>query len=341
MSASKFIRPMGKSPQAAPPAPQRRIVEEIATQTFEFPSNKGVRSPESAVMVPQSQAPTIAPVAAADKTFAERNPAYVTIDLPSTFQFYDFKTLSVRTLLASHQAKFSRAAKEQKMRYSVEALSATLEPDRSAFELSVPDFYFLLFWQRVNSFSKTPMLITAYCDNEKHNHDVHIGETKPDPTPEDPDRVMVIKKHEDTLRIEQVLQNTTLDTKYADPVDVTDLEITRKYQLDVERMKDVVETIEYLTEGQETTEEQLFLLGYAGFLKSAEGQANIKEKLQAVADMTPDDISEFDEYIKRVSDYGVAEYANVKCKECGASVRVKISLDALTFLPGSRRAEHP
>jgi hypothetical protein len=106
-------------------------------------------------------------------------------------------------------------------------------------------------------------------------------------------------------------------------------------------MKDVVETIEYLTEGQETTEEQLFLLGYAGFLKSAEGQANIKEKLQAVADMTPDDISEFDEYIKRVSDYGVAEYANVKCKECGASVRVKISLDALTFLPGSRRAEHP
>jgi hypothetical protein len=333
---SKFFRP-GPARRHSPTEPQtapKRLVEELSTQKFEFPHARGPQQAPNTAMPAQQAQPT--PIVT-PKSQAELDPAFVSINLPSGFKFYGGQqSLSSRTLLASHQAKFSRAAKEQKLRYSVEAIGATLEEGWSAFDLTPGDFYFLMYWQRVNSYSKNPMIITAYCDNEAHNEKVYLGHEVPDP--DNPEKTKLVKLDEQTLMNEVMVNNTSLDTKYLEQLDTSDLDVAKKFRLDVERMRDIVEVTEYLSDKDgDIPEEELFLLQYTSFLARVPGQETLRERMDIVSQMTPDDLVGLDEYIKRVTDYGVSEYSIIKCKECGASMRVKISFDALTFLPSNRR----
>jgi hypothetical protein len=100
-------------------------------------------------------------------------------------------------------------------------------------------------------------------------------------------------------------------------------------------MRDVVEVTEFLMDN-EVTEEDLFHIKYAVFVRRREGCKTIKERMALVAKIPADEMEEFDRYIEAVTAYGVSEFAMIKCKECGASSKVKITLDALMFLPGGR-----
>jgi len=214
-------------------------------------------------------------------------------------------------------------------------MSATLEPGVSAFDLTPADFYFLMYWQRVNSFTKTPQIITATCTDPKHVAKVDAKEL--------PDT---------SLKIEQFLNSTTLDTKYADILDLSEFQTRLAgYDLHVETMRDVVEMTEKLidlaeaeaeaTEGtpgtrtekedDSETSEYGWLATRAAFLNPS---ISLDERCKIIGDMAAEDVAELDKYSLAVTDYGVEEYATIKCKECGASKRVKISFDALTFLPG-------
>jgi hypothetical protein len=331
----------GQAPVTPQPAPQRQMITELSSESYEFPHVKGEPVPEApaqAVTPPPAPAPA-APVHN-EKTYAEIDPEFFSIELPSGFQFYDFKHISARQLLAAHQAKFSRAHKEQKLRYTVEGISGTLEPSRSAFDLSVADFYFMMYWQKVNSYSKNPMLVTSYCDNTEHNEKVYIGyeeEEQVDNAGEDePKTIKVHKKlDEATLKTEVLLNSTTLETKYLDQIDFSKHPIRAKYDLHIETMRDVVEVTEFLMDN-EVTEEDLFHIKYAVFVRRREGCKTIKERMALVAKIPADEMEEFDRYIEAVTAYGVSEFAMIKCKECGASSKVKITLDALMFLPGGR-----
>lgn len=331
--------PVTQQPVEAP----RQMITELSSDTFEFPRERGTPVPQAAPTAPVAQKPP-APVPVFDeKTYAESNPEFFSIELPSGFQFYDFKHISARTLQAAHQAKFSRAQKEEKLRYTVEGISGTLEPSRSAFDLSVGDFYFLMYWQRVNSYSKNPLLVTSYCDNTPHNEKVYIGYEEDQEVEnageDEPKTIKVHKKmDEETLKNEVLLNNTTLDTKYLDPIDFNEHPIRAKYDLHIETMRDVVEVTEYLNDNEDVTEEDLFLIKYAVFLRRTEGRKTLKQRMDAVANISPDDMLEFDTYIDAVTAYGVSEFATIRCKGCGASSKVKITLDALTFLPVGRRA---
>lgn len=334
---NKFIKPQQKHSAPVTP-PKRQTITELHSEThFEFP-NRGVSQdpPVSDIVAPLESTkdnPVDASSTPTKKSYAETNPDYVSISLPSRFNFYTNKEIATRTLLAAHQAKFSRAHKENKYRYTVEAISACLEPGVSAFDLTPGDFYFLMYWQRVQSFSKTPMLITAFCQNEDHNHSVYIGDET------DIEGVLtLVKKDEDTLRNEQLVNMTTLDTKYLDNFVMPDLEVTKKFPVHVETMRWVVDSTEFLQDVDDITEEQLFLLQYAGFLSYGPERQTVLERLAIAGTMTPDDLAEMDKYIEAVTDYGVSEYANLKCKECSASIKVRVPFDALTFLPGRGRA---
>lgn len=332
--------PVAPQPAAAP----RQMITELGSDSFEFPRERGTPVPQQVAPPPVAQQPPAPAPVFDEKTYAESNPEFFSIELPSGFQFYDFKHLSARTLQAAHQAKFSRAQKEEKLRYTVEGIGGTLEPSRSAFDLSVGDFYFLMYWQRVNSFSKNPLIVTAYCDNTPHNEKVYIGyeEQEEQDDPDNPGEKKLVpvgkKMDEETLKNEVLLNNTTLETKYLDPIDFAEHPIRAKYDLHVETMRDVVEVTEYLNDNEDVTEEDLFLIKYAVFLRRREDRKTIKQRMAAVANISPDDMLEFDTYIDAVTAYGVSEFATIRCKGCSASSKVKITLDALTFLPVGRRA---
>jgi hypothetical protein len=280
------------------------------------------------------------------KTQAETDPNFTTIGLPSQFAFYDFKQLTITQLKGIHQAKLSRAAKEKKIRYVVEAIGSTLGEGVSAFDLTPQDFYFLMYWHRLQSFPKNPQLIPYSCTNEDHIR-----------------RTILRTDHSDyldpkTLDISTILNETTLKTEYLDGLDLSPFqELIDKYDLHVETMRDIVEFAElqeeedYLDqqeqseygddqttasveeESDESFSEVEWLQVRSVFLRRGPGRNTILERNEIVKQMSSDEIFELDKYIEAVTNYGVSEATVLRCKECGASHRVKLSVDALTFLP--------
>lgn len=274
------------------------------------------------------------------KPQAERSSQYQTVGLPSGFRFYPFKELSVRPLKGMDQAKLHQAATQNSIRHTVEAISATLGDGVSALDLTPQDFYYLMYWQRTQSFLKTPMIVKASCTDPTHNEHVIMG--KPGPT-EDSPRIPVDEK---TLELSIHVDRTTLDVK--------DLEITEqegKYELldgielHVETMRDIVYAAEHLVDLADLAEAE-WLAGYAAFLTpllvpdsdSGEGRPeNLLERMERVKELSPDQLAELDEYIREVTSYGVSESTTIKCPECGASNEVVIPFDARTFLPHIKR----
>ena len=281
------------------------------------------------------------------RTQAEADPNFQTIGLPSQFKFYDFQALTVSHMKGLHQAKLSRAAKDRKMRYVVEAISSTLGEGVSAFDLTPQDFYFLMYWHRLQSFPKNPQLIPYTCSDKEHVRRTILREDHPEHlSPE-------------TLDISSILNETTLKTVYLEDLDLSPFaELDAKYGLGVETMRDIVEFAELQEEEEyfpkdepeseygeslttasvdvpsdESFDEVEWLQVRSVFLKRGPGRNTILERNEIVKQMSADEIFELDKYIEAVSAYGVSEAAVIRCKECSASHRVPLSVDALTFLP--------
>lgn len=254
-----------------------------------------------------------------EKTYAEKEAAYTNIELPSKFQFYQFQSLAARTLKGAEQAKFNRAHQEDRLRFTVEAISATLEPGISAFDLTPSDFYFLMYWQRVASFTKTPQIITLQCDNQEHLEKVAAKE-------------MTV----DSLKISEFLNSTTLDVSILENLNFEQLTMgLEAYPLGVETMHDVValtEKIQDLDSDETLDSEYGWLASKAAFLNRS---LPLEQRIEIIKEMSVDDTALLETYINNVTNYGVSEYGTVKCRGCGASKKVKISFDALSFLPGS------
>lgn len=335
---------MRVNPRARRDAPR---VTEVNTESFTFKKEQLPPGHPGATRLAQAQqAQRQADVARSPsvtqsqtiKSHSEVDPDYHDIGLPSKFQLYPFKSLSLRTLQGIHISKFHRAHKESSLRPVVEAISSTLEPGVSAFDLMPADFYFLMYWQRVNSMPKTPMLVELNCENEAHQDEVVYGVKDPE-TGEflRDEEGKIIKKHVDTLRIVETLTNTTLSIKDLEPIDFTPFkELHAKYGLGYETMKDVVATLEHIAESEDGEPDYTFLASRAAFLATTPGRESLAARIKIVETMEPDELTLLQAYMSKVTDFGVAESAVIRCKECGASTRVNISFDALTFLPGGR-----
>lgn len=290
--------------------------------------------------LPASQTPAVEGTA---PSYSERDPAYMPVVLPSKFSPYTFKTLSLKTLQGSHISKLHRAHKEESLRLIVEAIGSTLEPGLSAFDLTPADFYFLMYWQRVNSYPKNRLLVETYCTNVAHNDEVLIGVKDPQTGQlmVDPVTNQVIKKDRETLKIEDYVTMTTLEIKELEPFYLEPyLGLVDKYEIGVETMRDVVDALDIGLDmaqaGDETVTDFMYTAARAAFLRRGPGRMTLKERCLIVDQMSADEVMLLDEYREKITSYGVAEYANVRCKECGASTKLKVSFDALTFLSGRR-----
>ncbi len=100
---------------------------------------------------------------------------YSSVELPSRFAFYGFTDLYVCPFRAKHLGKLQKANREQSLLAMVEAVSAvcyTTAPAFAgrpmAFELTLPDFFFVLYWLRLNSFTKSNYVHHAECKDKNH-----------------------------------------------------------------------------------------------------------------------------------------------------------------------------
>ena len=241
----------------------------------------------------------------------------ISVELPSGFRFYDFKEIYVSPFKGKHLGKITAAAKAKSARILAEAVSSTLFiPGRTkesgiAFELTLPDYFWLLYFHRKTWYTNTSYNVTTRCHDTLHIQKVMSGELKPE--------TLVLRSRVDTA----TLRETKLENVPPLPQCLADLEFSPP------TVSDLIMTLEDENFGKPEHE---FAFEMAPWLGRSKTWA---DRLAMVDDLTIEQIEAVRALEKPLSDYGVEEVATIKCKECGASNETILSIDASAFLPSS------
>lgn len=305
------VRP-SRNPNAAPPiiAP----VDESAMQPA--PRLQAAPTP---VVPPENTVPNPEP---APTPHAE--PEAVSIALPSRFHYYPFKDLYVKPFRVFHLAKLAKANDTGSMQSIAEAVSSVISAPgyaskNLASELTLADFNAVLYWLRLNSFSKKQMAVTSYCNNPAHQEKVKAG-------------VMP----EASLKIKTIFKNSEM--KHTDLENVPDPEKffvvynDSRIELKPETIKDLVELLDHPDLNDEEFQYKARIASVLSVKNSAGAEIHITEKIKIVDQLSADQAIVAMEFAEMLDAYGVQETVNTKCMECGASGTVQIVVDAPTFL---------
>lgn len=253
----------------------------------------------------------------------------VPIALPSGYAFYDFKDLYIRPLKGRHMAKLSRAREEGSTLYTVEVVSAVLSTPQGhtnlAFQLTVPDFYYVLYWLRLNSFTKTAFMHKTSCTNEEHIKAVAEG-----------------KLLQDTLKIGEIINRAAMKETL-----LTSVPNKEAYALEFPgigvRVCTMQDALEMTEDADFVSEEFRYAAEIACYLDvpdirtetGSSRKASLRERIAYVDEMSPDDIQTIKAYERAVTNYGIEETINVTCKHCGTKRIDPIVLDAHSFFPSA------
>lgn len=242
------------------------------------------------------------------------------LDLPSRFWAYGFKDLYATPFVAFHLAKMSRAHEEGSLLPMVEVVSSVLQssgidPHVSiAHQLTVPDFYFVLYWLKLHSFTKGSYLHTTMCMNPEHHKQVTSG-----------------LKPKESLKLQEMVTRSTLQVKNL--LEVPDASFNLgddcEFYLQPATMQD---TLEFLEHPQAADIEFQYAARRASFIRHRDGYMSFDERVAAFRPMSADQVLMIEQYEKICDSYGVQEKIVVRCKECGASRVTKMTLDAHSFL---------
>lgn len=128
-------------------APQGNGSFEVSDNVDEEP---GLNDPKTVAVAPRLN----------DMHFQEPGPKdsnYIREELPSHFVFYDFKSLHIRKFKPSDASLIYRGMTEGKFSLIIDAIDNTINVD--ARKLTVGDFFYLMYWQRINSYPRKPLTI--------------------------------------------------------------------------------------------------------------------------------------------------------------------------------------
>src|SRR5271168_2791326 len=257
------------------------------------------------------------------------DPEGSSLALPSKFAFYRFKDLYVKPFKGKHLSKLSRAHAEGSLQQLVEVVSSvvsTTTPNVGplAFELTLPDFFFVLYWLRQNSYTKSSFIHKTQCNDLQHIQRVKSGELQPD-----------------SLQIAQVISKGQLTVTELDQL--PDPEYFKfpdevPFYLTPATMRTAIETLESPKMHAKDHEEFEYLaqlasfIQHKAFLEGPNGYWNVEQRAASMEEAEGDEVQLIKEYEKAVAGYGVQEKITVTCKVCGASRVTKVSLDAHSFL---------
>lgn len=276
-------------------------------------------SPEPLVAEPPPAAPAMSSSLYSVRTpltDADRSAEFFSLQLPTGFIFYPFKSLSAKLIRGRHQSKFSMAAKSESLRYCVEAVTATLGDGINAADLTLKDFYYVMYWLRIASYTKTDFTHVSVCHDPEHHMKVGTGELP-----------------KETLKTVHILNSTTIEEKHLDLENLKAMEfpLCRKANLALHPacMGDAITMSEEFDSQSEDFEETSYLADLGSFLNPAHG--TLQERMAIVEALDPDTIEEIKQFRRVVNACGVTETINVRCKECGAVSRTEMSISAHAF----------
>ncbi len=195
-------------------------------------------------------------------------------------------------------------------------MSATLS--RSAYDLTLGDFYWLMYWQYVNSYKRLPKTVTWTCTNEEHMNRVGSGELAPD----------------SLENVSEVKGSNLIEKKLdADAVNAFAQRFfdTWGLYLDLPRVSDLVETED------EKDPDADWYSKYTSVISREHYGAQHKRRRDYLRGWfkqhpDPDVLSDFEDWID-LTDHGVEERVKVTCQGCGVETQVDLRVTPLMFLP--------
>lgn len=246
------------------------------------------------------------------------------VALPSRFAYYGFKDLYVVPFRNGHLAKLQRANTEGNLQPVVEVVSSVIYTSTPgyqnlAFQLTMPDFFFVLYWLRLNSFTKASFTHKTKCTNPDHVQAVKDG-----------------KMAEDTLQIKRIVDKTTLITRELEEIpdpEVFNFGPDSDLVFNPPRMQDVLEFLDHpFMQDPNTRVEFSYLAQQASHVQSSKEYLSLERRIDMVENFDLDTVQLLKQFEKAMKSYGVEESIMVTCKGCGASRKSTISLDASAFL---------
>jgi hypothetical protein len=254
---------------------------------------------------------------------------FSSLGLPSRFAYYKFKDLYVRPFKTPQLAKMSRAHKERSLLPIVEAVSSVCYTTTPGFEgvplgfqLSVPDFFFVLYWLRLNSYTKSNYVHTTSCNNPEHIKAVEEG-----------------KLPKESLKISQLVTKTMISHTELETIPNPEVYHFSESSAMVFRPTTMGDTLQYNDDPRMNDPNQKaefeFKADYASYIQHRDIELPLAERVNIIEAADPDHLELIDRFIAEVSNYGVNESITVQCKGCGASRVTRLTLDAHSFLPSN------
>ena len=261
---------------------------------------------------------------------------YVSVDLPSSYVFYDFKDLKAKTFKRLHLRKLLQAQTNKDPRAMAEVLNSVIVCEKGytdlVYRLTPDDYTYLMYWQRTHSLPNMPYTQICLCQDPEHNRKVEEGLLKPE-----------------TLKNQQTISKLNLDVTKLDPNYKLDLleympkSILAKYpnaKLRVPLNGDWIAMLD-LNQQQEIDDEEDSLLWFMtgtsacllDIVDASGNQIPYKDKFDLVDNLSLEEADMLDRATTKLPRYGVQQIINVKCVECGAVSQTRLVLNAHSFLP--------
>jgi hypothetical protein len=358
----------GRPPQQARPIADPRLLDMLSVTSAERAAPAAAQpalAQVSAYVAPQVQA--LVEDAQAEQEYVAQIPnptpgfvrpvsdaEYTAVALPSNFGFYAFKDLYVKPFTVRHLAKLQKAHREASLLPVVEAVSSviyTSDPryaDQAiGFMLTLPDFYFVLYWLRLNSFTKSNYVHNTVCADPGHRQrvvdfeslDKYAAEVQAKRmTIEDFERVKATALPKESLKISQIFTHTDMKVNHLASIPDPDF-----YRFEDEdrlifrppTMRDTLEFTEHPKMADTSEREEFsYLAQIAVHLAHRDPSIvlTLDQKIQIIENLSGDQAALVKQYDKQVRAYGVEEKVRVTCKECGAARVSKLTLAAHSFL---------
>jgi hypothetical protein len=286
---------------------------------------------------------------------------YITVPaetLPSLGVFYPWDNFQIRKFNLMDIKKIGKANNIRNLGILVEALDSTVE-GCSVSEFTVPDFWYLMYWHRINSYLSSPMIVNWDCMDDDHIRRTHLDPTDPEylePVTLSNAYTVTSSSIEDVKisnqeEIAKLLQET-MDTygvlltapRIGDLVEsmailerITDLENTVLQSVDLTRDRiDVNPTLiaKISSKVVEFKDEEWYnnlasMIEKPGY--SLEQKREYLDELAAEG-YGADLVLQFSKF-EHLIDHGIKEVVTTKCAGCGVQTESNLSVDTFTFFP--------
>lgn len=253
---------------------------------------------------------------------------YQSVQLPSSFYFYEFKTIFVRGITIRDQLNLYSGHVKATMRNIIEVVSNCTQQD--AYALTVGDLYFIMYELRMRSFTKAPLKVQWVCTADTHLKSVEDKTVSADTL----QQINTVKSSD--LTVNQITEDKWAEIQQVAQTILDDHNIHVKTVM----VRDWVESVEVLEDEEEADRAILDFIHKYALVLDGEYHGTLAERRELLVNFeNPDLLSDLDLYISLI-DHGVEERFNVTCKECGTKDTVKLSLDVPHFFPVSETKRH-